>query len=644
VNLPNRIGLWVTGSNVSTGSDADGIFVDASFAPSSNITNAASIGLYPTMAPPGGVTISNGYGLYIASGTFSGAGAVTTGYGLFVTAPTIATTNITAQLDNIRLDSNTISATNSNGTLTVVSDGTGALNIGTNATAHTTTLGSTTTTATTGIQSGSGGITVATSSNGTFGLTTGTGTISISTDATATTLNIGTGGGVKSTFLGSTNSSSATTVQSGSGALNVTSTNGALTINSGTGALTISGDSAATTVAIAQGGAVKTLSMGSTNTTSVTTIECGTGGCSVGASANAHTTTLGSTTTTSTTTIACGTGGCNVGTSANAHATTVGSTTASATTVIQAPTGGVSMTGVASVAVANLNVVTINTSTGQLGSQAASSGDVTGPGSSTDNALVRFDGATGKIIQNGVITEDDTGNLSITAAVSGGDLSAIVSNTSNTASARAFYQAQVAGSTASDAFIETNISGGQAWTFGLDNSDSDAFAISSNATLGTTNVMRVATTGEINYPLQSAFFAYLAGTASNVTGDGTTYTIAFDSELYDQNSDFNTGTSTFTAPVTGKYLMTGFLYFTDFSVAMTQAYLNLVTTGGTYQLLTVNPFTMAGNGILNLTWCITVPMTATNTATVNITVVSGTKIVDIVGGATATSWQGTLLC
>jgi len=38
-------------------------------------------------------------------------------------------------------------------------------------------------------------------------------------------------------------------------------------------------------------------------------------------------------------------------------------------------------------------------------------GDVIGPGSSTDNALVRFDGVTGKYIQNGLITEDDTGNL-----------------------------------------------------------------------------------------------------------------------------------------------------------------------------------------------------------------------------------------
>jgi hypothetical protein len=39
-------------------------------------------------------------------------------------------------------------------------------------------------------------------------------------------------------------------------------------------------------------------------------------------------------------------------------------------------------------------------------------GDVTGPASSTDNAIARFDGVTGKIIQNSVTLIDDTGNAS----------------------------------------------------------------------------------------------------------------------------------------------------------------------------------------------------------------------------------------
>jgi hypothetical protein len=38
-------------------------------------------------------------------------------------------------------------------------------------------------------------------------------------------------------------------------------------------------------------------------------------------------------------------------------------------------------------------------------------GDVDGPASATDNAVARFDGTTGKLIQNSVVTIDDTGNM-----------------------------------------------------------------------------------------------------------------------------------------------------------------------------------------------------------------------------------------
>lgn len=96
------------------------------------------------------------------------------------------------------------------------------------------------------------------------------------------------GAGVKTVTLGSTNTTSATTVQSGSGALNITATNGALTINSGTGALGISTDASATTVSFATGGAVKTVTLGSTNSTSTTTVQSGTGGVSITTAANAN--------------------------------------------------------------------------------------------------------------------------------------------------------------------------------------------------------------------------------------------------------------------------------------------------------------------------------------------------------------------
>lgn len=52
-----------------------------------------------------------------------------------------------------------------------------------------------------------------------------------------------------------------------------------------------------------------------------------------------------------------------------------------------------------------------------LATAAGSAGDVVGPGSSTDNALVRFDGTTGKLVQNSAGVLDDSGNLSGIAAL-----------------------------------------------------------------------------------------------------------------------------------------------------------------------------------------------------------------------------------
>jgi hypothetical protein len=68
---------------------------------------------------------------------------------------------------------------------------------------------------------------------------------------------------------------------------------------------------------------------------------------------------------------------------------------------------------------------------GALSWSSSSGGDVTGPGSATDDAVVRFDGTTGKLIQNSAVTiADTTGNITggtynkvtITAPASGSTL------------------------------------------------------------------------------------------------------------------------------------------------------------------------------------------------------------------------------
>ena len=47
-------------------------------------------------------------------------------------------------------------------------------------------------------------------------------------------------------------------------------------------------------------------------------------------------------------------------------------------------------------------------------------GDVTGPASSTDNAIARFDGTTGKLMQNSTVTIDNSGNTNIPGNITGG--------------------------------------------------------------------------------------------------------------------------------------------------------------------------------------------------------------------------------
>lgn len=49
-----------------------------------------------------------------------------------------------------------------------------------------------------------------------------------------------------------------------------------------------------------------------------------------------------------------------------------------------------------------------------LDTTSVGSGDVVGPGSSTNNALARFDGTTGKLIQNSLTTMDDNGEITFT--------------------------------------------------------------------------------------------------------------------------------------------------------------------------------------------------------------------------------------
>ena len=170
----------------------------------------------------------------------------------------------------------------------------------------------------------------------------------------------------------------------------------------------------------------------------------------------------------------------------------------------------------------------------------------------------------------------------------------------------------------------------------------DPFVVAASTALGTTNIISAATTGEINYPLQPAFFATQSGTIADQTGDGTTYTIVFDLEVFDQNADFNTTTGTFTAPATGRYDLK-YNILAQQAVATMSINSALVTSNRTIN----SSVGLAVTGNNMSVFSALVDMDTNDTATVTIQYSGGTKVVDIYGASTAdprTNFSGFLAC
>lgn len=119
-------------------------------------------------------------------------------------------------------------------------------------------------------------------------------------------------------------------------------------------------------------------------------------------------------------------------------------------------------------------------------------------------------------------------SLTLSQSASGTALTSLIDNTSNTASSEAVLITRVAGSSAGDSYHLFTITGATSVSLGLDNSDSDAFVISANATLGTTNGVRMnATTGAVairgTTTNDSATTGFVGETVSSVVSTPTNF-------------------------------------------------------------------------------------------------------------------------
>jgi hypothetical protein len=164
---------------------------------------------------------------------------------------------------------------------------------------------------------------------------------------------------------------------------------------------------------------------------------------------------------------------------------------------------------------------------------------------------------------------------------------------------------------------------------GLDDS-ADDLVIGLGSTLGTTTHMAFDETGAITKPLQPSFLCLKNGTASDVTGDGTVYTIAGWTETIDRNADFNNTSGVFTAPVTGLYLLTLTVYVQGFTTSHADNQVYFYSSNRNYNLLGVTMQSAVGHtGDYVVTGSQIVDMDASDTVSVRMDYRGDNKTIDV---------------
>ena len=101
-----------------------------------------------------------------------------------------------------------------------------------------------------------------------------------------------------------------------------------------------------------------------------------------------------------------------------------------------------------------------------------------------------------------------------------------------------------------------------------------------------TSGIAVTANGEVTMSSQPAFSVKLSGADQNNIAVGSNVTILLDTEIFDQNADYNTGTYTFTAPVTGRYQLNVNLQLEDVDSGYTEYIdLSIITSNRIYRNL-----------------------------------------------------------
>lgn len=197
-----------------------------------------------------------------------------------------------------------------------------------------------------------------------------------------------------------------------------------------------------------------------------------------------------------------------------------------------------------------------------------------------------------------------------------------------------------------DAFNQFAIAGTDEWRIGVDDDDGDSFKLSQGAALGTNDTFVITPDGERTLPLNPCFYAFLATDETNVTGDGTIFTVGTNTaftEVFDQGSNLTLNPVTFTAPVVGRYLICFNLSVTDATVAVDRFDSAIVTSNRNHTI--INAYNPASD-TFGMNQSVVLDMDASDTATFTVRVAGeAADTVDVFGDATGggTSVSGCLV-
>ena len=148
----------------------------------------------------------------------------------------------------------------------------------------------------------------------------------------------------------------------------------------------------------------------------------------------------------------------------------------------------------------------------------------------------------------------------------------------------------------------------------------------------------ISTAGEVTMPRQPAFLVQPASEQADIPINAVTV-IVFGTERFDQNGDF--ASNTFTAPVTGKYLLTVHLYTTQNHSSTSYFGCRISTSNRNYENI-MDPDTNDGNNAFSHVLSVVADMDASDTAVVSLNVPnSGSAQTDI---STSSFFSGALIC